>query len=120
MIPIPCSRVCIKRAYMEPHPCSSVLHVLLKCSTLGNWRCIIEKEYNLVLSKKTRIEVTPIVGSLIREIMLSCDLGEPDICLFYETDMGGIPGSIIKRNDFKSGSALSGRLIVDTYTNNED
>ncbi len=76
---------------MKPHPGAAMFHVLLeRLSLRGNFRASVQEKNDLVMRKKIGVQIVPIGGCFIREMIFFRLLREPFVCLFNETDMGEI------------------------------
>src|ERR1700682_2586721 len=92
MIPVPVlweiRRCECKSGKMKTHPATTVLHVFFKSLSLRRiFRARIQENNHLVPGKKFRIQIIPVIGGIIYEIIGGSYHGKPAVGFVNKTDM---------------------------------
>src|SRR5438132_10869331 len=94
---------------MKAHPGSAMLHVRLKRSSLCRvFRTGIQKNHDLILSEKVRIQIVPIRRGVIAEMVFGRRLRKPALDLMQEADVCRIFFARVERDHAKRRLAPTG------------
>src|ERR1044071_8725899 len=101
MIPVPVLRVrgrCqCKSGKMKSDPSATVVHILFKCFSLRLcFRSCIKKKNYLVTGKEFLIQVVPVVGGVVGEVVSGAHFIKPLVRFVHIADMSPVIFSGVK------------------------
>ena len=88
---------------MKSHPGPAIFHVMPEGGPLrGIFRSGVKEYYNIIFRQKWQIEIVPVIGGVILNIIPVCHSFKPVIRFVNKIDVSEIVFGGIKSNDFEN------------------